>query len=233
MLQIRKNLTILLLLTISFAIFTTASAQETMTTEERLARLEKAVTNLEEYALLLHYNQIGSVAEFETRIGELERSFSFIVGEVVQLQPAGATTPTAPTPTAAANQPTQARVTQQAQTIQAQAPQAQTPQQTTQVQQTTQAQAPQQQTTQTVAAPTGIPATNASEEELVYLQVGAYNDAASAAAARVEIEKLGYSVYEGPSGQTIRLFLGPFRQSDVDTMKLWLAQQGIDSFVVR
>ena len=86
---------------------------------------------------------------------------------------------------------------------------------------------------QTIAAPTGVPATGASEEELVYLQVGAYNDAASAAAARVEIEKLGYSVYEGPSGQTIRLFLGPFRQSDVETMKLWLSQQGIDSFVVR
>jgi len=214
-LHIRKNLTALLLLTISLAIFNTAFSQETMTVEERLVRLEKAVTNLEEYALLLHYNQIGSVAEFETRIGELERSFSFIVGEVVQLQPAGASTPTAP-----ASQPAATTTTQPAQTQITQQPQ-QTQTQTT------------QQTTQTVAAPTGVPATGASEEELVYLQVGAYNDAASAAAARAEIEQLGYSVYEGPSGQTIRLFLGPFRNSDVETMKLWLSQQGIDSFVVR
>ena len=220
MLHIRKNLTTLLLLTISFAIFSTASAQETMTTEERLNRLEKAVTNLEEYALLLHYNQIGSVAEFETRIGELERSFSFIVGEVVQLQPAGAATPT--------TQTNQAALTTAA-TSQA-APVTQPTQQTSQVTQTTTTAAA---TTTTAAPPTGEPVVNASEEELVYLQVGAYNDAASAAAARAEIEKLGYSVYEGPSGQTIRLFLGPFRQSDVDTMKLWLSQQGIDSFVVR
>lgn len=220
-LHIRRNLTVLLLITISLALFNTAFAQEEMTTEERLVRLEKAVTNLEEYALLLHYNQIGSVAEFETRIGELERSFSFIVGEVVQLQPAGGT-PTAPT-----SQPAQTTVAQPAPT-----------QVTQQPTQTTQAAQPTQQTqtsqaTQTITAPTGVPATDASEEELVYLQVGAYNDAASAATARVEIEKLGYSVYEGPSGQTIRLFLGPFRQSDVETMKLWLSQQGIDSFVVR
>ena len=77
------------------------------------------MTNLEEYALLLHYNQIGSVAEFETRIGELERSFSFIVGEVVQLQPAGAATPTNQTAltTAATSQPapvTSTQPTQQA-----------------------------------------------------------------------------------------------------------------------
>lgn len=226
MLKIRKNLTNLLLLTISFSVLSSVlsvvSAQETMTTEERLTRLEKAVTNLEEYALLLHYNQIGSVAEFETRIGELERSFSFIVGEVVQLQPAGAATPATttsqPAPTTTT---TAAAVSQPAQT---------------QATQTTQQPAQATQTTQTIAStaaapPTGAPATG--EEELVYLQVGAYNDAASAAAARAEIEQLGYSVYEGPSGQTIRLFLGPFRQSDVETMKLWLSQQGIDSFVVR
>lgn len=219
-LHIRKTLTALLLITLSLSLFNTAFAQEEMTVEDRLVRLEKAVTNLEEYALLLHYNQIGSVAEFETRIGELERSFSFIVGEVVQLQPAGATTPTnQPAATTTVTQPAatqtqqQTQVTQQTQTIQ------QTQQQT--------------QTTAAPAAPTGAPATGASEEELVYLQVGAYNDAASAAAARAEIEQLGYSVYEGPSGQTIRLFLGPFRQSDVETMKLWLSQQGIDSFVVR
>ncbi len=232
MLYIRKNLIALLLLTISLALFNTVSAQETMTTEERLTRLEKAVTNLEEYALLLHYNQIGSVAEFETRIGELERSFSFIVGEVVQLQPAGGT-PTAPTSqtattTTTVTQPTQTQVTQQPQATQA--TQTAEPTQSTQTKQTTQQtqQTTQQTQTQTTAAPA-----SSSEEELVYLQVGAYNDAASAAAARAEIEKLGYSVYEGPSGQTIRLFLGPFRQSDVETMKLWLSQQGIDSFVVR
>ena len=209
-LHIRRVLTVLLLFTISLVLFNPAFSQEEMTVEDRLVRLEKAVTNLEEYALLLHYNQIGSVAEFETRIGELERSFSFIVGEVVQLQPAGATTSTAQ-----ANQPATTTVTQPTQTQATQQPQVTT------------------QPTQNTAAPTGVPATNASEEELVYLQVGAYNDAASAAAARAKIEQLGYSVYEGPSGQTIRLFLGPFRQSDVETMKLWLSQQGIDSFVVR
>ena len=221
MVNIRFKLTSLILIILSFFILSTGVAQETMTTEERLTRLEKAVTNLEEYALLLHYNQIGSVAEFETRIGELERSFSFIVGEVVQLQPAGGTptAPTsqpAPTTTTAVSQPAPTQQTQVAQQ--------------TQVQQTQQTQT--SQVNQTSAAP-AAPSISGSEEELVYLQVGAYNDAASAAAARVEIEKLGYSVYEGPSGQTIRLFLGPFRLSDVDTMKLWLSQQGIDSFVVR
>lgn len=227
MLYIRKNLTTLLLLLLSFAIFSTVSAQETtqatMTVEDRLLRLEKAVTNLEEYALLLHYNQIGSVAEFETRIGELERSFSFIVGEVVQLQPAGG----AATPAQQPSQPTQVQATQQTQPVQQSQP--------IQSSQPAQASQPAQQPTQTTAAPSipSTPSTSGSQEDVVYLQVGAYNDAASAAAARVEIEKLGYSVYEGPSGQTIRLFLGPFRQSDVDTMKLWLSQQGIDSFVVR
>ena len=228
MLNIRFKFTSLILLIVSFFILSTGVAQETMTTEERLVRLEKAVTNLEEYALLLHYNQIGSVAEFETRIGELERSFSFIVGEVVQLQPTGGT-PTAPTsqpaPTTAVTQPisTQPAPTQASQVTQ--------PTQQTQVTQQVQ-QTQTSQVAQTSAAP-AAPSTSGSEEELVYLQVGAYNDVASAAAARVEIEKLGYSVYEGPSGQTIRLFLGPFRLSDVDTMKLWLSQQGIDSFVVR
>jgi len=156
MVNIRFKITSLILITFSFFIFSVSIAQETMTTEERLTRLEKAVTNLEEYALLLHYNQIGSVAEFETRIGELERSFSFIVGEVVQLPQA------------------------QAQTAQTQTQPTQQAAQTTQMAQTTEAPA--------------LPAANGSEEELVYLQVGAYNDAASAAAARVEIEKLGYSV---------------------------------------
>lgn len=195
---------------------TQSTTQATMTVEERLLRLERAVTNLEEYALLLHYNQIGSVAEFETRIGELERSFSFIVGEVVQLQPAGA--PAAPTAAPTTTQPAVSQPTQ----VQA-----------TQAQVTQPAQ--QSQPVQSTVAPSvpSTPAASASQEDLVYLQVGAYNDAASAAAARADIEKLGYSVYEGPSGQTIRLFLGPFRQSDVDTMKLWLSQQGIDSFVVR
>jgi len=207
MLSIRSKLIALILITLSFSLLSIGFSQETMTTEERLTRLEKAVTNLEEYALLLHYNQIGSVSEFETRIGELERSFSFIVGEVVQLQPAG-TTSTAPTSRSTpTTQPTQ--VSQPAQTVQS----------------------PQPTLTQTGVP--SVPAASDSGEELVYLQVGAYNDAASAAVARVEIEKLGYSVYEGPSGQTIRLFLGPFRLSDVDTMKLWLSQQGIDSFVVR
>lgn len=232
MLYIRKNLTTLLLLAFSLAVFgsvfSTVSAQETnqatMTVEDRLLRLEKAVTNLEEYALLLHYNQIGSVAEFETRIGELERSFSFIVGEVVQLQPAGGTA--APTNQAAPAQqpaqPTQVQATQTTQPIQ----------QTQSVQQSQPAQTTAAPSTPAPAAPS-VPSASGSQEDLVYLQVGAYNDAASAAAARAEIEKLGYSVYEGPSGQTIRLFLGPFRQSDVDTMKLWLSQQGIDSFVVR
>lgn len=221
MVNIRFKLTSLILITLSFFILSIGVAQETMTTEERLTRLEKAVTNLEEYALLLHYNQIGSVAEFETRIGELERSFSFIVGEVVQLQPAGGT-PTAPTSQSQSVAATTTTVSQAAPTQQTQQTQV-----TQQVQQSQTSQA-----TQTSAAP-AAPSTSGSEEELVYLQVGAYNDAASAAAARVEIEKLGYSVYEGPSGQTIRLFLGPFRLSDVDTMKLWLSQQGIDSFVVR
>lgn len=214
MVNIQFKFISLTLLILSFFILSTGVAQETMTTEERLTRLEKAVTNLEEYALLLHYNQIGSVAEFETRIGELERSFSFIVGEVVQLQPAGGTPTANPTSVtssvAPASQPAPTPVSQPTTT------------------QPTQSAQP----TQSVSVP-ATPAASSSEEELVYLQVGAYNDAASAAAARVEIEKLGYSVYEGPSGQTIRLFLGPFRLSDVDTMKLWLSQQGIDSFVVR
>ena len=244
MVNIRFKLTSLILMSLSFFMLSTVVAQETMTTEERLIRLEKAVTNLEEYALLLHYNQIGSVAEFETRIGELERSFSFIVGEVVQLQPAGGT-PTAnpptvtssvapasqPAPTAPATQAAPATTTTTASQQASQQASQPAPTQQTQVQQPQQQQQ-QTQTTQSVSVP-ATSAASTSEEELVYLQVGAYNDAASAAAARVEIEKLGYSVYEGPSGQTIRLFLGPFRLSDVDTMKLWLSQQGIDSFIVR
>ena len=45
-LHIQRNLTVLLLITISLALFNTAFAQEEMTTEERLVRLEKAVTNI-------------------------------------------------------------------------------------------------------------------------------------------------------------------------------------------
>ena len=231
MLKIRKNLTRLVLAIISLGLLSmisTASAQEAMTVEERLLRLEKAVTNLEEYALLLHYNQIGSVAEFENRIGELERSFSFIVGEVVQLQPAASTTGTTTGTTTAQASTAQPTATQPSQAIQATP--SPTPSPTP-----TPSPSPTQSSNSAVSNSSVAPAAPATggSTDLVYLQVGAYNDVAAAAAARADIEKLGYSVYEGPSGQTIRLFLGPFRQSDVEAMKQWLAQQGIDSFVVR
>ena len=171
-----------------------ASAQDNATVEQRLTQLENAVANLEEYALLLRYNQIGSVADFEQRIAVLERNFTYIIGEVVQLQPsaqANATAASVGTVTGSAILP---------------------------------------------ANPTPAPATPAATTtsgEYVYLQVGAYNDPTTAASARQRIEQLGYPIHEGSNGQTIRLFLGPFRPSDIPSMQTWLVQQGIDSFPVR
>lgn len=225
----RKSLVFAVL---GFLLLGVSYAQNNLTIEQRLAQLERAVANLEEYALLLRYNQIGSVADFDQRIVQLERSFTYIIGEIVQLQPAGSSTG-AVTQNVVGSTPATPTVS---------SPQNTTPANyntgygttgytgyTSSVYSTSQPTTPSTPATTTTTAPTNP----ASAEDLVYLQVGAYNNPATAASARQRVEALGYSVYESSSGQTIRLFLGPFRAADVPAMRSWLAQQGIDSFPIR
>lgn len=221
---------------LGFLLFGVSYAQTNLSVEQRLVQLERAVANLEEYALLLRYNQIGSVADFDERINQLERSFTYIIGEIVQLQPSGTsgvtqnvvgtspqTTPTSSyssynTSYSSYNPSTSSYPTTSVTTT--------TP---TTTLPTTTVTTPTTTTTTTTTATS----TTGSSQDLIYLQVGAYNNPATAATARRKVETLGYNIYESSSGQIIRLFLGPFHSSDIPTMRAWLAQQGIDSFPIR
>jgi len=221
---------------LGFLLFGVSYAQTNLSVEQRLAQLERAVANLEEYALLLRYNQIGSVADFDERINQLERSFTYIIGEIVQLQPSSTSgvtqnvvgTSPQTTPTSSYSSYNTSYSSYNPSTASYGTTSVTTTTPTTTLPTTTVTTPTTTTTTTTTAA-----STTGSSQDLIYLQVGAYNNPATAAAARRKVETLGYNIYESSSGQIIRLFLGPFRSSDIPTMRAWLAQQGIDSFPIR
>ena len=86
----------------------------------------------------------------------------------------------------------------------------------------------------TAASPTDTnPIDNSDQASGTFLQVGAFGSAEAAQLQRAQLEELGYATSERQSTTgLVRLFAGPFGESEIGEAQARLESLGIDSFPV-